>query len=95
MRVVYMVSVKELARVVESFKDEMVSTLMKLIEVPAIGPDNGGEGELDKALRLQEIIRDWSFDKIERVDVPDQRAKGGVRPTILAYYYGEAGRESP
>lgn len=90
-----MVTVKELAEVVESFRDEMVNTLMKLIEVPAVGPDNGGEGELDKALRLQEIISGWSFDKIERIDVPDQRAKGGIRPNILAYYYGEAGRESP
>ncbi len=90
-----MVTVRELAKVVESFRDEMVSTLTELIEVPAIGPDNGGEGELDKALRLQEIIRDWSFDDVVRVDVPDQRAKGGVRPNILAYYYGEAGPESP
>lgn len=90
-----MVTVRELAKVVESFRDEMVSTLTELIEVPAIGPDNGGEGELDKALRLQEIIREWSFDDVVRVDVPDQRAKGGVRPNILAYYYGEAGPESP
>lgn len=90
-----MVVVKELVKVVESFRDEMVDTLMKLVEVPAIGPDNGGEGELDKALRLHEIIRGWPFDKIERIDVPDKRAKGGVRPNILAYYYGEAGPESP
>lgn len=90
-----MVTIKSLAEAVESFRDEMVSTLMKLIEVPAIGPDNGGEGELDKASRLQEIISGWPFDKIERIDVPDRRAKGGVRPNILAYYYGEAGRESP
>lgn len=91
----HVVTVKELVRVVESFRDEMVNTLMKLIEVPAIGPDNGGEGELDKALRLHEVIRGWPFDKVERVNVPDQRAKGGVRPNILAYYYGEAGAESP
>jgi succinyl-diaminopimelate desuccinylase len=92
--VFYVVTVKELARVIESYRNEMVNTLMSLIEVPAIGPDNGGEGELDKALRLQELIREWPFDKVERVDVPDQRAKGGVRPNILAYYYGEAGAES-
>jgi succinyl-diaminopimelate desuccinylase len=80
---------------VERLGDEMVNTLMELIRVPAIAPESGGNGEYDKAMRLLEIIRDWGFDKIERYDAPDPRAKNGVRPNILAYYYGEQGEKSP
>lgn len=90
-----MSQIEAVSKEIERLKDEMVNTLMELIRVPAIGPDNGGEGEYDKAMKLLEIIKDWPFDKIERYDAPDPRAKNGVRPNILAYYYGEKGEESP
>ncbi len=80
---------------IEKLRDEMVETLIELIKIPAISPDSGGEGEYDKAQKLLEIIRGWPFDKIERYDAPDPRAKNGVRPNILAYYYGEQGEKSP
>jgi len=80
---------------VESLRDDMVDALVELIKIPAISPDSGGEGEYDKAMKLLEIIKDWPFDKIERYDAPDPRAKNGIRPNILAYYYGEQGEKSP
>jgi len=85
--------VKELSREVEALRSEMVEALMRLIRVPAISPDYGGEGEYEKAERLLEIMEGWGFDRVERYDAPDPRAKGGVRPNIIAYYYGEDGDE--
>ena len=86
---------KEVFQEIEALEDEMVRTLVELIKIPAISPDYGYEGEYDKAMKLLEIIREWPFDRIERYDAPDERAKNGVRPNILAYYYGEQGEESP
>jgi len=80
---------------IEALRDEMVNVLVELVKIPAISPDSGGEGEYDKAQKLLEIIKGWPFDRIERYDAPDPRAKNGVRPNILAYYYGEQGEESP
>jgi len=74
---------------VEGLRDEMVETLVELIRIPAISPDYGGEGEYDKAQKLLEIIKDWPFDRVEVYNAPDERAKNGVRPNIIAYYYGE------
>ncbi|WP_297065375.1 M20 family metallo-hydrolase [Thermococcus sp.] len=79
---------------VENLRDEMVKTLVELIKIPAISPDYGYEGEYGKAQKLLEIIKDWPFDKVEVYNAPDERAKNGVRPNILAYYYGEKGEES-
>jgi len=80
---------------IEKLRDEMVNVLVELVRIPAISPDSGGEGEYDKAMKLLELIKGWPFDRIERYDAPDPRAKNGVRPNILAYYYGEQGEESP
>jgi len=88
-------SIEVVSKEVERLRDEMVETLIELIKIPAISPDSGGEGEYDKAQKLLEIIKGWPFDKIERYDAPDPRAKNGVRPNILAYYYGEQGEKSP
>ncbi|WP_297507655.1 M20 family metallo-hydrolase [Thermococcus sp.] len=87
-------SLREVSKEVEGLRDDMVETLVELIKIPAISPDYGGEGEYDKAQKLLEIIRDWPFDKVEVYNAPDERAKNGVRPSILAYYYGEKGEES-
>ncbi|RDV84302.1 M20 family metallo-hydrolase [Ammonifex thiophilus] len=80
---------------VERLRGEMVEALVELIKIPALSPDNGGEGELRKAEKLEEIIRQWPFDRIERYDAPDPRALNGIRPNLLAYYYGEQGEQSP
>jgi succinyl-diaminopimelate desuccinylase len=73
----------------EKLRDEMTQTLMELIRIPAISPENGGEGELKKAAKLTQILETMGFDKIERYDTEDRRVPSGKRPNIVAYYYGE------
>ncbi len=92
---VMQMDVEVIFKEIESLRENMIDTLVELIKVPAVSPDSGGEGEYDKAQKLLEIIKDWPFDKVERYDAPDPRAKNGVRPNILAYYYGEQGEKSP
>jgi len=74
---------------VEKLRDEMVQTLVELVKVPAIAPENGGEGEFAKAERLLKILETVSFDKIERFDAEDERVPSGRRPNLIAYYYGD------
>ena len=54
----------------------------ELCRRPAIAPESGGEGELDKALWLEGWLKEKGFP-FERIDIKDQRAKGGVRPNIV------------
>ncbi|MDR1249671.1 MAG: M20 family metallo-hydrolase [Treponema sp.] len=55
-----------------------------LTGIPAISPDSGGEGELDKCLFLESWLRGQGIAQLERYDAPDKRAKGGVRPSLVA-----------
>jgi succinyl-diaminopimelate desuccinylase len=80
---------QNLFREIERLRAGMVEALMALIRLPAIGPENGGDGELRKAEKLTEILEEVGFDKIERCDVGDSRVSSGKRPNIIAYCFGE------
>ena len=78
---------------IERQKDELTQTLMELIRVPAVAPENGGEGETKKAEKLVQILKTTGFDKIERFDAKDDRVPSKNRPNIIAYYGGESETE--
>jgi succinyl-diaminopimelate desuccinylase len=61
-----------------------------LTAIPAISPDSGGEGELDKCLFLESWLRSQGITQLERYDAPDSRAKGGIRPNLVATIPGRA-----
>jgi succinyl-diaminopimelate desuccinylase len=78
---------------IEKQADEMAQTLMELIRIPAIAPENGGEGEFKKAEKLFNILQKIGFDKIERYDAEDARVPSRKRPNIIACYNGEDNSE--
>ncbi|GHV92287.1 acetylornithine deacetylase [Spirochaetia bacterium] len=77
-----------------SFIDNSVPLLVELetelCKRPAISPDAGGEGELDKCVFLEAWLRAQGISQLERYDAPDARAKGGVRPSLVATIPGKA-----
>lgn len=74
---------------IERQKNEMAQTLMELIRVPAIAPENNGEGELRKTEKLVQMLEVVGFDKIEHFDAEDERVPSKKRPNVIAYCYGE------
>jgi succinyl-diaminopimelate desuccinylase len=78
---------------IEQLQPEMIKALMALIRLPAIGPENGGDGETQKAEKLTQILQETGFDKIERYDAEDSRVSSGKRPNIIAYCRGETEAE--
>jgi succinyl-diaminopimelate desuccinylase len=72
----------------------MVKTLMEFIRVPAIGPENGGDGESKKADKLVKTLASMGFDRIEEHDAPDERVPSKKRPNIIAYTEGEETSET-
>jgi succinyl-diaminopimelate desuccinylase len=70
----------------ESLAVELQTELTKR---PALSPVSGGEGELDKCLFLEQWLAERGINKLERHDAPDPRAKGGVRPNLIATIDGK------
>lgn len=73
---------------IDALKPEMVQALMSLISIPAVAPENGGDGETQKAQRLTQLLKDAGFDKIEHFDAEDSRVSSGKRPNVIAYLNG-------
>jgi len=84
----------------DKMKEKIFSQIDNLIELAieleteltkrkAISPDSGGEGELDKCLFLEQWLRAHGITELERYDAPDNRAKGGLRPNLIATIQGE------
>jgi succinyl-diaminopimelate desuccinylase len=74
---------------IENMRDEMVETLGNLIKIPALGPRNQGDGELDKTEFLEKLISNFGFDEIVRYDAPDEDVPSGKRPNLMATVKGK------
>ena len=61
----------------------------ELCKRPAVSPESDGEGELEKCEFLQGWLKAQGIDRLERYDAPDARAKGGVRPSLVATIPGK------
>ncbi|MFA5161405.1 MAG: M20 family metallo-hydrolase [Elusimicrobiales bacterium] len=81
---------KQLFAKIDSFTEYAAELQSGLTAIPAVSPDSGGEGELAKTEYLEREIRKLKFDEFLRVDAPDPRAKGGVRPNLIARYRGQS-----
>jgi len=73
---------------VERLVAEIVATLVDLIRIPAVGPENGGDGEQPKAQKLFQVLQKVGFDEIDRYDVEDSRVSSKIRPNIIAKCLG-------
>jgi succinyl-diaminopimelate desuccinylase len=82
-------SLQQINSEAERLGNEMTQALSDLIRIPAIGPENGGAGESEKAKKLMMILSTIGFDEIESYDAEDKRVPSKKRPNIVAYYYGE------
>ncbi len=60
---------------------------------PAISPESGGEGELDKCLFLENWLKAQGITNLERYDAPDKSAKGGIRPNLIATITGNSEKQ--
>jgi succinyl-diaminopimelate desuccinylase len=79
----------KISEYLEQQRDRVISLQDKLVSIPALGPDNQGQGEKAKADFLLSYLRDAGFDEVTEVNSPDPRAEGGYRPNIIAVVHGK------
>ncbi|MDR0777865.1 MAG: M20 family metallo-hydrolase [Methanomassiliicoccaceae archaeon] len=78
---------EDILKKIETSRDDMISDMMAMIRIPAIGPLNGGKGEGLRADKVTEFLK--GYDSIERVDVKDIHEPTVLRPNILAKKKGK------
>ena len=73
---------------IDNSKKEMIELQSILTAIPAIAPQSGGQGELEKCLALEKYLRENGITNLERFDAPDNRVKSGIRPNLVATIAG-------
>ncbi len=76
---------------VEKYRHEIVAYQRQLVAISAVGPANGGPGEMKKASVVEAWLAGMGFS-IDRCDAPDERVVGGARPNIIAVLPGATPR---
>ena len=74
---------------ISSSKDEMVKLQTLLTSKQALGPESGGQGELEKCLALEAWLKENNFTDVKRYDAPDPRVESGIRPNLLVTIPGK------
>jgi succinyl-diaminopimelate desuccinylase len=74
---------------IDSYREAMIQMQIGLTAIPALSPDNGGDGEYEKARFLLSNLRDFGFTGILEINAPDGRVSSGVRPNIIATIPGK------
>ncbi|MFC1533985.1 M20 family metallo-hydrolase [Thermodesulfobacteriota bacterium] len=69
---------------IDGYRDEIITFQANLTSKVALGPENGGEGEHEKADYLKEKLKELTPCYLEEVKAPDERVKDGYRPNIVA-----------
>jgi succinyl-diaminopimelate desuccinylase len=84
-----MTTFDKITKRIDSFRDEMIDMQIKLCGIPAMSPQNGGEGEAQKAEVLLKFLKKNGFQHIEFIKAPDLDTPAGYRPNILAVHIGK------
>ena len=80
---------RNLAENIEKKSQRVIDLQTALVSIPALGPTNGGDGELEKAEYLIGQLSDLNITNIERIDAPDDRTSSQIRPNVAAVIPGQ------
>lgn len=82
--------IQQLMARVATYRQSIIELQRQLVATEAVGPDNRGTGEMEKALLVQQWLEAMGLE-LERIDAPDARVPGGLRPNLAAVLHGGEG----
>lgn len=74
---------------IASSKAEIVELETLLTSHPALAPESGGDGELEKVTALEAWLKSQGFTQFQRFDAPDSRVSSGIRPNLVVTIPGK------
>jgi len=74
---------KRIQKRIDTYEGDMIDLQKTLTAIPALGPENGGDGEYDKAMFLLDYLSGQGFTDIVQLNACDRRVSSGLRPNII------------
>ena len=85
----------ELQRVLnylDGLRSEAINLNKAIVPIKALGPTNGGSGEMEKAEFLKDYLKTIGVKDIKECPASDARVPGGLRPNLIAKIPGQISR---
>jgi len=73
---------------IDDFSQQMYDTLKDVVRIKALAPENEGDGELEKAEFLVNVLKDSGFENVRIEKAPDSRVTCGFRPNVIGLLAG-------
>lgn len=83
-----MPELQNIFELIDGYRDEVVRIQTELTSRVALGPENGGTGEHDKAGYIKSLLERMNPETLEEIKAPDKRAQDGYRPNLIARWGG-------
>jgi len=81
----------KIAEKIDASVDAMIKLQGELTAIPALAPENGGEGEWKKAKFIRSFLEnELKVDEIYEYNAPDDSVPEGTRPNIVAKVKGKS-----
>lgn len=81
---------QKIAERISQYEKDAIEYERRLTAIPALGPENDGEGELMKADYIKTVLKDkLKADEILEINAPDDRVPSGIRPNLVAKFRGK------
>ena len=79
---------KRISNRIDSYRDAMIELQIGLTAISAVGPENGGDGELLKAQFLEKYLIALGFNNFQHYNAQDDRVTSKTRPNLIATVEG-------
>ena len=80
----------KICRRIDTYEEESIKLQRELTAIPALSPENDGEGEQKKADFLKGYLsNDLGLKDVKNYDAPDDRVPSGRRPNLIAILPGK------
>lgn len=81
---------EKVAARIDGYQDEMIRLETELTAIPALSPENDGEGELEKSQHIQKVLEELKADDIQEMNAPDDRVPCEYRPNLAVRFKGKS-----
>ncbi|NUO81420.1 M20 family metallo-hydrolase [candidate division KSB1 bacterium] len=84
-------TLQSLLQKIDGYHDEAIELQKQMTAIPALSPENGGDGEKIKSDFLREWVeRELRPDDLQEFHAPDSRVSCGYRPNLVATFNGRS-----
>ena len=80
---------QKISEKIDSYKQYVIDIQKLLVSIPALAPENDGDGELKKAEALIEYLKKEGFPEPKNYPAPDDRVSSKKRPNLVYRIKGQ------